>query len=216
MKKLELRPLCICLDWDGTLVDCKEMIHYAYMETMEQLGINKNWSFEDTCRQNGRSPQNIFQDNYLWKGKEAQAKEIFYQEISCLKKEFPDLLQLKPGAKELLQKLRNIPSCPRIVLIANKTHDLLVKEVISCELIENFDRIIGSQHNTENDKPSPRTFERAVEGLNIINPGVEVIHIGDNPNVDPQFAANYGAISLLVADTPKANAKTLMELAEMF
>ena len=58
----------------------------------------------------------------------------------------------------------------------------------------------------------PEMFERAVEGLTIKNPAEEVLHIGDNPRVDPSFAGAYGASSILVADTSSADAASLTEL----
>ena len=62
------------------------------------------------------------------------------------------------------------------------------------------------------NKPQPEMFERAVERLTIKNPAEEVLHIGDNPRVDPSFAGTYGASSILVADTSSADAASLTEL----
>lgn len=212
---------CIVLDWDGTLITAEPLIHETYTETLLQLKIkfgfeNLPWAKGDTHRQNGRSPADIFTDQKIWGNYETQAKEIFYQELSWLREAFPDLIKLKPDAEELLKKLNELPKKPRIVLLANKTHDILMAEVIKYNLLEMFDTIIGSQHDAAIDKPSKAAFERAVEGLEITDPHQEVIYIGDNPTIDPRFAAAYGAASILINDCQGSTAADISTLIKMW
>lgn len=60
-------------------------------------------------------------------------------------------------------------------------------EVKTFKLKGLVDIVIGSRMDSLDNKPQPEMFERAVEGLTIKNPAEEVLHIGDNPRVDPSL-----------------------------
>lgn len=64
VKKMMLQ--CVVINWDGTLVSSAAMIHQAYLKTMQALQIHPEWSPEDTMRQNGRPPVEIFNDAGIW------------------------------------------------------------------------------------------------------------------------------------------------------
>lgn len=221
MKNFE-KVKCIVIDWDGTLISTELLIHEAYTETMLQLQIKHgyserlSWMREETHNQNGRSPADIFADKSIWGDFGAQAKKIFYDELSWLRDSFCDYIKLNAGTIELLQLLQSLPNNPRIVLLANKSQDILLTEVSKYNLLEYFDLIIGSQHNAAIDKPSLAAFEKAVEDLEISNPHEEVIHIGDNPNVDPRFAAAYGATSVLINNCHGATAPDILTLVQIW
>ena len=67
VKKMMLQ--CVVINWDGTLVSSAAMIHQAYLKTMQALQIHPEWSPEDTMRQNGRPPVEIFNDAGIWGSK---------------------------------------------------------------------------------------------------------------------------------------------------
>lgn len=206
---------CVVFDWDGTLVTTEPQIHEAYLRTMKLLKINSTWNRNDTHYQNGRSPADVFADKSIWGEMGDLAQDFFYKALQEVKNEKPDLFSLKDGAVELLSWFCHHPARPRIVILANKTQSILSLEVKQMQLLDMIDLIIGSNRDKVKDKPSPAAFERAVEGLFIDNRKM-VIHIGDNPRVDPTFAHFYGATSILVADTPGADAANLTELLKKF
>lgn len=212
VKKMMLQ--CVVINWDGTLVSSAAMINQAYLKTMQALQIHPEWSPEDTMRQNGRPPVEIFNDAGIWGSKAigSVAKDFFYRGLEDIRKTKPELLRLKDGALDLLNWFANHPSFPRIVICGNKTQSILELEVKTFKLKGLVDIVIGSRMDSLDNKPQPEMFERAVEGLTIKNPAEEVLHIGDNPRVDPSFAGAYGASSILVADTSSADAASLTEL----
>ena len=129
MKKTLKNAKCICIDWDGTLVNAAPFVHATYLATMNQLGINPDWSEADTRKQNGLLPQAIFSDESIWGCQGEEAKTIFYSEFARIKKSNPELLDFMPGALDFLQYLHDLPLSPRVVLIANKTQHILEEEV---------------------------------------------------------------------------------------
>ena len=192
VKKMMLQ--CVVINWDGTLVSSAAMIHQAYLKTMQALQIHP--------------------DAGIWGSKAigSVAKDFFYRGLEDIRKTKPELLRLKDGALDLLNWFANHPAFPRIVICGNKTQSILELEVKTFKLKGLVDIVIGSRMDSLDNKPQPEMFERAVEGLTIKNPAEEVLHIGDNPRVDPSFAGAYGASSILVADTSSADAASLTEL----
>lgn len=213
VKKMMLQ--CVVINWDGTLVSSSHMIHEAYLRTMRALQLQKKWSFEDTLRQSGRPPVEIFSDPSIWGKKQigAIAKEFFYKRLEDIRKENPELLQLKKGAIELIDWFAQHPSHPRIVICGNKTQAILEKEVKTFKL-DKVHSVVGSSFDSVANKPHREMFSRAVAGLNIKDRKEEVIHIGDNPLVDPPFAGIYGASSILIAEIRAADAASIPELLE--
>ena len=97
VKKMMLQ--CVVINWDGTLVSSAAMIHQAYLKTMQALQIHPEWSPEDTMRQNGRPPVEIFNDAGIWGSKAigSVAKDFFYRGLEDIRKTKPELLRLKIG-----------------------------------------------------------------------------------------------------------------------
>lgn len=107
VKKMMLQ--CVVINWDGTLVSSAAMIHQAYLKTMQALQIHPEWSPEDTMRQNGRPPVEIFNDAGIWGSKAigSVAKDFFYRGLEDIRKTKPELLRLKDGALDLLNWFDN-------------------------------------------------------------------------------------------------------------
>ena len=86
VKKMMLQ--CVVINWDGTLVSSAAMIHQAYLKTMQALQIHPEWSPEDTMRQNGRPPVEIFNDAGIWGSKAigSVAKDFFYRGLEDIRK----------------------------------------------------------------------------------------------------------------------------------
>ena len=212
VKKMMLQ--CVVINWDGTLVSSAAMIHQAYLKTMQALQIHPEWSPEDTMRQNGRPPVEIFNDAGIWGSKAigSVAKDFFYRGLEDIRKTKPELLRLKDGALDLLNWFANHPAFPRIVICGNKTQSILELEVKTFKLKGLVDIVIGSRMDSLDNKPQPEMFERAVEGLTIKNPAEEVLHIGDNPASIPLLQEPTALLQYWLPTRPPPDAASLTEL----
>lgn len=203
---------CIVFDWDGTLVSAKMMVHQAYLAAFQAIGSDKavTWREEDTQAQNGQSPNSIFANTEIWGDKGAEARVTFYETYEKLQKTHPHLLKLYDGAEELLSVFKKQYPTARLVLLGAKTEALLQDEVDTMKLSNSFDLVLGATGNPMTDKPAAGAFNRATEGLNIIDKTSEVMYIGDNPKMDPAFAHSWGATPIIVQ--PGVNKNALKEL----
>lgn len=223
-------PKCIIFDWDGTLVGCEQLVHAAYVLTLEKLGDSKakTWQETDTHTQNGKTRSEIFSNAEIWGENGAKAQEIFYQIYPRLQQEDRKLIQhfeqisgktLKPlivyeNAKEVLLTLKKRLPHTRLVLLGAKSEDLLKKEVSQTGFEGLFDFVLGNTGNPITDKPNKGAFDRAVQGLNISDKALEVLYIGDNPKKDTSFARSWGASIKIVE--PKKDKTALQTLNAEF
>lgn len=202
-------PKCIIFDWDGTLVGCEQLVHAAYVLTLDKLGDKKAsaWTPEDTHAQNGKVRAEIFSNTAIWGEKGAEAQEIFYQLYPRLQQGDAELVsrferisgtKLTPltvyeGAKEIVSALKMQMPQTRIVLLGAKSEQLLKKEVLESGFDGLFDMVLGNTGNPITDKPNKGAFDRAVQGLDIADKASDVLYIGDNPKNDGAFANSWGA-----------------------
>lgn len=202
-------PKCIIFDWDGTLVSCEQLVHAAYVLTLDKLGDAKasSWTQEDTHTQNGKTRAEIFSNTNIWGEKGTEAQDIFYQIYPRLQQGDKELIQtferisqtplipltIYEGAKELISTLKQRATSTRVVLLGAKSQDLLEKEVKQTGFDGLFDAILGNIGNPITDKPNKGAFDRATQGMDIINKTTDVLYIGDNPQNDTAFARSWGA-----------------------
>ena len=200
---------CIIFDWDGTLVGCEQLVHAAYVLTLDKLGDKKatSWTPEDTHAQNGKARAEIFSNADIWGEKGAKAQEIFYQiyprlqqgdeelvgKYECISGTKLNPLTVYDSAREVVLSIKKLFPQTRIVLLGAKSEELLKKEVLESGFDGLFDMILGNTGNPITDKPSKGAFDRAVQGLDIFDKKGEVLYIGDNPINDTAFAHFWGA-----------------------
>lgn len=227
-------PKCIIFDWDGTLVGCEQLVHAAYVLTLDKLGDKKAsaWTPEDTHAQNGKARAEIFSNTAIWGEKGVEAQEIFYQLYPRLQQGDAELVsrferisgtKLTPltvyeGAKEIVSALKMQMPQTRIVLLGAKSEQLLKKEVTEAGFDRLFDAVLGNTGNPITDKPNKGAFDRAVQGMSITDKASDVLYIGDNPKNDRAFANSWGADIKIVQ--PKKDSLALYilktELEQMY
>lgn len=165
-----LEPIAILFDWDGVLVDTKEVIKAAYLKTFEDVG--KEPIPIDTLHQlPGTSLRDYFPQIFGAQAKRAEM--VFYQYIhenhlSCLKK--------MEGADELLEVLYAL-GVPMAV-ISNKRGDILRKEITYLGFERFFFAAVGSKDCVE-DKPSSIPVEYILEKKNLSLPNNQIWLVGD-------------------------------------
>ncbi|MEI8320515.1 MAG: HAD hydrolase-like protein [Alphaproteobacteria bacterium] len=157
MKQILSLPKCIIFDWDGVLVDTKELIAAAYFHTFLSLG--KPLPEMDMLHQlPGTSLRDYFPKIF---GEDAKKAERFF--YAYVNENHLKALKTTEGSEELLGylKKRDIPCS----IVSNKRGDILRKELEFLDWTGFFHKTIGSKDCPE-DKPSPKTITAAVEGLN--------------------------------------------------
>lgn len=219
------KPLCIMIDWDGTLVDAEPIIHKAYIETFKSLKspLADTWTQEDTHNQNGLSPHLIFNKTSIWGtnncGMDGKAHDLFYAHFREISGKETDAPYFKENAIEFLHTLKSKYHTVRFVLVAAKSQEILEQEVAhKKELNGFFHLIIGSNPQKGIHKQSEYTSEIATMGLKIscdkTKRSSDVLYIGDNPLVDTAFANLFGAFPIIVNDKEEtAHFKSLQEMS---
>jgi phosphoglycolate phosphatase len=112
--------------------------------------------------------------------------------------EHADALELKAGAKEILQTAKELGFIN--ILASNKAGPILRNEVSAMGVADYFDRLIGAE-DADEDKPSKVFTDTALSGFN----PQKIISIGDG-KADIQMAHNYdGGIGILVWTNPNGS-----------
>ncbi|MBR5130044.1 MAG: HAD family hydrolase [Alphaproteobacteria bacterium] len=223
-------PKCIIFDWDGTLVGCEQLVHAAYVLTLDKLEDKKasSWTPEQTHAQNGKTRAEIFENADIWGEKGGKAQEIFYHiyprlqqgdkqlvgRFECISGTTLNPLTVFEGAKEVVLSLKRQMPKTRIVLLGAKTQELLEKEVQEAGFEGLFDAVLGNTGNPITDKPNKGAFDRAVQGLSIADKTADVLYVGDNPQNDTAFANAWGADIKIVQ--PKKDKTVLYVLKSEF
>jgi FMN phosphatase YigB (HAD superfamily) len=157
-----------------------------------------------------------------------EAQEIFYQIYPGLQQGNPELVanferisntKLNPltvydSAKEVVAVIKKQLPQTRVVLLGAKSEDLLKKEVAESGFEGLFDAVLGNTGNPITDKPNKGAFDRAVQGLSIVDKMTDVLYVGDNPKNDTAFADSWGAGIKIVQ--PKKDKTALYALRAEF
>lgn len=187
-----LTPVAILFDWDGVLVDTKDLIKEAYLKTFEALG-QKPLPIDTLHQLPGTSLRDYFPHIF---GVHAQTAEaVFYKyvhenHLSCLKK--------TEGAEELLDFLHSL-EVPMAV-ISNKRGDILRKEIKHLRFESFFFDVVGSKDCSE-DKPSSLPVRHILDKKKIVLPNDQVWLIGDW-TADMECAHKAGIVPVLL-NNPK-------------
>ena len=222
-------PKCVIFDWDGTLVGCEQLVHATYVLTLDRLGDEKarTWTEKNTHAQNGKTRAEIFSNTDIWGEKGAEAQEIFYQIYPRLQNSDTELTKLfehisgtaltpltvYDGAKEVISFWKKQKSV-KVILLGAKSEELLKTEVEQAGFNELFDAVLGNTGNPITDKPNAGAFDRAVQGMHLVDKKKDVLYIGDNIVNDTKFADSWGANVRIVQ--PKKNKIALRQLLADF
>lgn len=151
-------PKAIIFDWDGVLVDTKDVIAQAYFYTFLSMGKTAP-EIEALHQLPGTSLRDYFPKIF---GKDTSKAERFF--YSYILENHLKLLKTTEGAEKLLIYIheKNIP----MAVLSNKRGDILREEVSFLKWDKFFHKVIGSKDCIE-DKPSPKVVTMTLEGLSI-------------------------------------------------
>lgn len=179
----------ILWDWDNTLADTFGAIFAAQNEARIKYGLMP-WTREESKAAMNTSGRNLIKDVF-GADKAAEVRAYFLSRYA----EHADALELKSGAKEVLQTAKELGYIN--VLASNKAGPILRNEVQAMGLTAYFDRLIGAE-DTDNDKPSKVFTDSALDEIDVQT----LISVGDG-KADIQMAHNYvGGIGILVWTNP--------------
>ncbi len=180
-------PSAILFDWDNTLVDSWDSIHWALKRTLEAMG-HEPWDMAETRRRVALSLRDSFPA--LFGDRWQDARKIYYDSFAEI-----HLAHLKPlpGAPNILERLHKagIP----MGVISNKSGPFIRKEVAHLGWTSYFNPLMGAG-DAEADKPSDLPVRLAL-GVIGVPADANVWFIGDAP-VDMECAANAGIRGLVV------------------
>lgn len=187
----------ILWDWDNTLADTFGAIFAAQNDARVYYGMTP-WTREESKAAMNTSGRNLIKDVF-GADKAVEVRAYFLSRYA----EHADALELKAGAKEILQIAKELGFVN--ILASNKAGSILRNEVKAMGVSDYFDRLIGAEEADE-DKPSKVFTDTALRGFNADT----LISVGDG-KADIQMAHNYaGGIGILVWTNPNGT-----EFAEM-
>lgn len=179
----------ILWDWDNTLADTFGAIFAAQNDARVQYGMTP-WTKEESKAAMNTSGRNLIKDVF-GADKATEVRAYFLSRYA----EHADALELKAGAKEILQTAKELGFVN--ILASNKAGPILRNEVSAMGVADYFDRLIGAEE-AEEDKPSKIFTDTALAGIE----ADKIISIGDG-KADIQMAHNYaGGIGILVWTNP--------------
>jgi len=180
-------PTAILFDWDNTLVDSWDSIHWALNRTLDAMG-HPSWDMAETRRRVALSLRDSFPA--LFGERWQEARKLYYDSFAEI-----HLAHLKPlaGAPNILERL-NKAGIPMGV-ISNKSGPFIRKEVAHLGWTSYFNPLMGAG-DAEADKPSDLPVRLAL-GVIGVPADANVWFIGDAP-VDMECAANAGIRGLVV------------------
>ena len=195
-------PKAIAFDWDGTLVNTLPLIFKANNHLRDVLGYPA-WSHDEFLKAIPHSTRDIFPKLY---GDRAQeATDLLYEYLG---KHHLQELELLDGAQDLIDALMEteIP----LVVVSNKRHDNLLKEIDHLGWGKFFSSIVGAGR-AERDKPDPAPLHMAMGELpHSVVLDSNVWFIGDMES-DMKIAQAAGCSSVLLL-----NGEDKTDLVEKF
>ncbi len=179
----------ILWDWDNTLADTFGAIFAAQNDARIQYGMTP-WTKEESKAAMNTSGRNLIKDVF-GADKAVEVRAYFLSRYA----EHADALELKTGAKEVLQWAKQNDFIN--ILASNKAGSILRNEAKAMGVSDYFDKMIGAEEADE-DKPSKIFTDTAIQGFDVDR----IISVGDG-KADIQMAHNYdGGIGILVWTNP--------------
>lgn len=171
-------------DWDNTLFDSWETIHYGWCAVSTHFGLPEQ-SLSEIKAFAHRSCRDIFPELF---GKDSDtATQIFYEAVSR-----HQVMKLMPGVADILGMLKEKGITMGVV--SNKEGHTLRKEIEQCGLQDYFQVALGSG-DVPHDKPAPHGIQQALGAIQ--HHATETWYVGDTP-VDVEAALQAGCLSVVV------------------
>ncbi|MAQ71433.1 MAG: HAD family hydrolase [Alphaproteobacteria bacterium] len=183
-------PSLIIFDWDGTLVSTLGLLHDAHNHARKELGYTA-WTLEEYKKHMHNSSLKLYPELYGERAEEGLGHLYKYVEEN-------HLTGLAPldNALEFIEMLssKKIP----MVLVSNKKHRYLIKEVAALGWKKYFLSIVGAGE-AANDKPDPDPVYMALEQAKIAKESLKnALYFGDT-TTDVECAKSLGVECVLTA-----------------
>ncbi|HJF19673.1 MAG TPA: HAD family phosphatase [Enterococcus columbae] len=195
----------VIFDMDGLLFDTEMLYYEANLKAAKEFGIP--YDFSTYKRYIGISDEEMFQ-GYHQSFDAAFGKETVDQMIDLsyvyIKQNFQSAnVELKPGAKELLAKLKELDI--KIALASSNTRFFIDLLLAKAEITHYFDVIVSAE-DVHFAKPDPEIFELAAKYLG--TPKSQTLILEDSKNgVLAAKAANIDVIMIPDLIEPTADLK---------
>ena len=185
------RPDLIIWDWDGTLVDSLPLIFMAHNHVREMMSLPL-WTREEFQIIAHNSTRDAYRAEYG-----ARADEAIVTLYEYIQEHHLNQFRFIVGAKDVVKacKALNVP----MIIVSNKRHHFLLKEVSFSGLEKNFISIVGAGE-AAHDKPHADHVRLALNQADIdINSISTAWFIGDSQaDIDCAKAAPIMCQSILI------------------
>lgn len=183
-------PAAIFFDWDGTLADTIPCLFAAHNHVRTTFGLDL-WTMEDFYHYMKFSSRELYPR--LYEGKAEEAFKILYDFVHDNQIE---MLEVKPGAQELLEFVAttNIPSG----IVSNKMHHSLLREVEHL----GWDKLVSvslGAGQAARDKPEADPILLAIERADLDIDIKDIWYVGDTIT-DMLVAKNAGCRAVLITN----------------
>ncbi|MFT6331957.1 MAG: phosphoglycolate phosphatase [Lentimonas sp.] len=184
------KPKAIIFDWDNTLVESWDLIHFAMNETLQKMDL-EIWDLEKTKKEIHQSARELFPQ--IFGAKWEFAAEIFKKSYRAHHLEKVSFLN---GAVKSINFLssKDVP----LFIISNKTNEALRLEANHLDISHEFKAIIGA-NDAQFDKPHRAPVDLALKFSNL-NPDKDLIWFIGDTMVDMNCAIDSGCQPVLLAD----------------
>ena len=184
------KPSLIIFDWDGTLVSTLGLLHDAHNHARIKLG-HTPWTLDEYKSHMHNSSLKLYPELYGERAEEGLDHLYKYVEENHLTGLAP--LDNALNFVEMLSS-RKIP----MVLVSNKKHRYLIKEVTALGWEKYFLSIVGAGE-AANDKPDPDPVYMALEQANLGKEALaNALYFGDT-TTDVECAKALGVDCILTA-----------------
>lgn len=180
-------------DLDGTLVDTRPLVFETFREVFKQLKPDYDLSEDELYSFFGPTLEDTFSRYFP----EDQIEDVIelYQKINLSLHD--DMIKIMPGAKEVLESLKQ-EEYP-VAIVSNKRKKVVERGLKQAGLEEYCDVVLGKE-----DLPKPKPFSdgliAACDALSVCYDNV--IYVGDN-TADVQAAKNMAAYSIAFSNDEK-------------
>jgi HAD superfamily hydrolase (TIGR01509 family) len=152
----------VCFDLDGLLVDSEPLHFEAQRRALAKRGLT--YTLEDKLAVTGGAVRNSVRTIARKFGIEADAEALYQDRVAIFRQLMEDDLQLRPGAFDLLQRLRRRKV--RCAVVTSGERDYL-HDVLDQFEIDRFFVLTISADDVQKHKPDPPPYVRAAERLRL-------------------------------------------------
>lgn len=158
---LKVQPDAVLFDWDNTLLDHDHVVKHFERRWLEELATPPYPSHEELHHQWAES-QEVFYERFF---PGVEPKTVMGRFRELMAEVPPERVRLFPGAKEILDDLREkgVP----MAIVSNKADHLLQREVKMLGLEGYFQVVRGVKNDHEPKKPDPTPLLETLKAMKV-------------------------------------------------